>query len=238
MEEGLISWENTVKEILPDFQLYDPWVTEHLQVKDLTSHKTGIGRQVGTYIANLGYDRNDVYSMMALIKPAYTFRGAYQYNNITFIPAAKIIEKVTGKSWEDNIRERIFNPSMNESTINGEGFAEAQNVALPTNLSPKRENGDQSSIRRGASTLVAHCHRPCRSICCPPTDLIKWAQFQLDGGKVGDKQLISKENMDYLHRGVTITSQSESKTTLYGHCWFIEQSKRDAYIFTQAPHGE
>ena len=233
VEEGLISWENTVKEILPDFQLYDPWVTEHLQVKDLTSHKTGIGRQVGTYIANLGYDRNDIYSMMSLIKPAYTFRGAYQYNNITFIPAAKIIEKVTGKSWEDNIRERIFEPlGMNESTINGEGFAEAQNVALPYEFISKEGKmvinplyGEEQAL--WWLTVIG----PAGSICCPPTDLIKWAQFQLDGGKVGDKQLISKENMDYLHRGVTITSQSESKTTLYGHCWFIEQSKKGRIYF-------
>ncbi|NMB37004.1 MAG: serine hydrolase, partial [Bacteroidales bacterium] len=69
VEEGLISWEDRVKHILPDFKMHDPWVTEHIQVKDLTSHKTGIGGQVGTYIPNLGYDRDDVYTMMGLLKP-------------------------------------------------------------------------------------------------------------------------------------------------------------------------
>lgn len=233
VDEGLISWDNTVKEILPDFKMYDPWVTEHLQVKDLTSHKTGIGRQVGTYIPNLGYDRDDIYRMLELIEPSYTFRGAYQYNNITFIPAARIIEKVTGKSWEDNIRERIFEPlGMDESTINGEGFAEAQNVALPYEFLSKEGKmvinplyGEEQAL--WWLTVIG----PAGSICCPPKDLIKWAQFQLDGGKVDGKELISKKNMDYLHRGVTITSQSESKTTLYSHCWFIEQSKKGRIYF-------
>ncbi len=233
VEEGLISWEDRVKELLPDFKMYDPWVTEHIQVKDLTSHKTGIGGQVGTYIPNLGYDRDDVYTMMGLLKPSYTFRGAYQYNNITFIPAAKIIEEVTGKSWEDNIRERIFEPlGMTESTFNGEGFAEAQNVALPYEFLSKEGKmvinplyGEEQAL--WWLTVIG----PAGSICCPPTDLTKWAQFQLSGGKVGDKQLISKENMDYLHRGITITSQNANRTTLYGHCWFIEQSKKARIYF-------
>ena len=64
--------------------------------------------------------------MLKLMPPAYTFRGDYQYNNITFIPAAMIIEKLTGKSWEENVRERIFKPlGMDESTLNGEGFGPA-----------------------------------------------------------------------------------------------------------------
>ena len=233
VEEGLLNWEDTVKNILPDFEMYDPWVTEHLQVKDLTSHRTGIGGQVGTYIPNLGYDRDDVYAMMGLLKPAYTFRGEYQYNNITFIPAAMIIEKVTGKSWEDNIRERIFEPlGMTESTFNGEGFAEAENVALPYEFLSREGkmvinplHGEEQAL--WWLTVIG----PAGSICCSTTDLIKWAQFQLNDGKADGKELISKKNMDYLHKGVTITSQSASKTTLYGHCWFIEQSNKGRLFF-------
>lgn len=233
VDEGLLKWEDTVKNILPDFEMYDPWVSSHLQVKDLTSHRTGLGGQVGTYIPNMGYDRDDVYQMLRLLKPAYTFRGAYQYNNITFIPAAKIIEKLTGKSWEDNIQERIFDKlGMTESTFNGDNFNKAQNAALPYEFISKNGEmvvnplyGDEQAL--WWLTVIG----PAGSICCTPNDLIKWAQFHLNMGKVNGEQIISEKNMKYLHTGVTITSQSDERTTLYGHCWFIEQTKKGRLYF-------
>ena len=236
VDEGLLSWEDRVKDHLPDFEMYDPWVTENIQVKDLTSHRTGMRDDIGTYLGNLGYDRDDIYKMFKLMPPAYTFRGDYQYNNITFIPAAKIIEKVTGKSWEENVRTRIFEPlGMTESTLNGEGFGAALadgTAALPYAFERKGREmdvwpmyGDEQSL--WWLTVVG----PAGSVCCTPTDLIKWAVFHLGDGKVGDRQLISENQMNFLHRGVTITSQNADKTNLYGHCWFIEQTRKGRLYF-------
>lgn len=233
VDEGLISWEDTVKNILPDFKMYDPWVSDNLQIKDLTTHRTGLAGQTGTYIPNLGYDRDDVYNMLQLIKPDYSFRGAYKYNNITFIPAAKIIEKVTGKSWEDNLQERIFDKlGMTRSTFNGEGFAEASNVALPHEFYASKGEmvvnplyGEEQAL--WWLTVIG----PAGSVCCPPVDLIKWAQFHLNMGKVGDVRVISEKSMNYLHKGVSISSQTDSRIRLYGHCWWIEQSKKGQVIF-------
>lgn len=236
VDEGLLSWEDTVKNILPDFEMYDPWVSQHMQIKDLTSHRTGLQEQVGTYIPNMGYDRDDVYRMLKLLKPVYTFRGDYQYNNITFIPVAKIIEKVTGKSWEENVRERIFAPlGMTQSTLNGEGFKpalEAGTAALPYEFVRKDGQmvvrplyGDEQAL--WWLTVVG----PAGSVCCTPQDLLKWAEFHLNNGKVGDRQVISEKQMNYLHRGTTITSQNSGRTTLYGHCWYVEQTRKARIYF-------
>ena len=236
VDEGLLSWDDRVKQHLPDFEMYDPWVSENLQVKDLTSHRTGLRDDIGTYLGNLGYDREDIYHMLKLMPPAYTFRGDYQYNNITFIPAAMIIEKLTGKSWEDNVRERIFQPlGMDESTLNGEGFGAALadgTAALPYTFERKGREmdlwpmyGDEQAL--WWLTVIG----PAGSVCCTPTDLIKWAVFHLNNGKVGDTQLISERQMNFLHRGVTITSQTAEKTNLYGHCWFIEQTRKGRVYF-------
>ena len=104
VDEGLLSWDDTVKDILPDFDWYDDSVENAMQVRDLLTHSTGLVAQAGTYIANLGYNRDDIYRMFRYIEPVYPFREKFAYNNITFIIAARIIETVTGKSWEDNIR--------------------------------------------------------------------------------------------------------------------------------------
>ena len=102
VDEGLLSWDDTVKDILPDFDWYDDSVENAMQVRDLLTHSTGLVAQAGTYIANLGYNRDDIYRMFRYIEPVYPFREKFAYNNITFIIAARIIETVTGKSWEDN----------------------------------------------------------------------------------------------------------------------------------------
>lgn len=236
VDEGLLKWDDKVKDHLPDFEMYDPWVSENIQIQDLTSHRTGIADDMGTYLGNLGYNRNDIYRMFKYMKPAYLFRGDYQYNNITFIPAALIIEKVTGKSWEENVRERIFEPlGMKESTMNGEGFGPALEkgiAALPYEFVRKGREmqcnplyGDEQSL--WWLTVVG----PAGSICCTPADLIKWARFHLDNGKVNGRQVISEKQMNFLHRGVTITSQTPEKTNLYGHCWFIEQTRKGRIYF-------
>ncbi len=243
VDEGKIKWDDTVKNILPDFKLYDKWVEENIQVKDIMIHRTGIKGQQGTYIPNLGYSRDDVYKMFPLLKPGYSFRGAYEYNNITFIIAQKIIEKLTGKSWEDNVRERVFMPlGMVNSTLNGDGFLAAKNVSVPHELS--YEKGaiindttwtDSLSIKAMYGeeqapfwlTVVG----PAGSVVSSATDMAKYIQFHLDKGKVNGKEVISRKNMNYLHRGQTITSQDSTRTTLYGQCWFIEQNSRYRLYF-------
>ena len=98
-----------------------------MQVRDLLTHSTGLVAQAGTYIANLGYNRDDIYRMFRYIEPIYPFREKFAYNNITFIIAARIIETVTGKSWEDNLRERIFNPlDMSSSVPGSDGYRPAR----------------------------------------------------------------------------------------------------------------
>ena len=133
VDEGLLSWDDRVKDILPDFDWYDDSVEAVMQVHDLLTHSTGLVAQAGTYIPNLGYNRDDVYRMFRYIEPVYPFREHFAYNNITFIIAARIIETVTGKPWEDNIRERIFKPlDMSSSVPGSEGYKAAGKRASPS----------------------------------------------------------------------------------------------------------
>lgn len=230
--EGKVKWTDTVKNILPDFRMYDKWVTENMQVKDIMTHRSGLAEQLGTYIPNLGYDREDIYKMLALIKPAYSFRGDYQYNNITFIIASKIIEKVTGKSWEENVQERVFDPiGMKESGLNGEFFKACDKASTPheyyysKGVQVNPLYGDDQAL--WWLTVVG----PAGSVCASANDLIKYAEFHRLNGKVGETQVIPEDAVAYLHKGQTITSQGNNRTNLYGHCWFVEQNNRYRLYF-------
>ncbi len=242
IDEGKLSWEDTVKNILPDFKMYDPWVTDNMQVKDVMTHRTGLAGQAGTYIPNLGYGRDDVYKMMSLIKPAYSFRGDYEYNNITFIIAEKIIEKITGKSWEENIKERIFEPlGMNSSSVNASGFATSANVATPH---------DYSYAEGGIKTLPLYADEqalhwltvigPAGSVCSSVNDMAKYAQMHCNNGWYAEPgvnggtdtvRIMSGKAMKAMHKGVTVTSQNDTRTTLYAPCWFVEQNNRYRLYF-------
>lgn len=231
--EGKVKWNDTIKNILPDFKMYDSWVTENMQVKDIMTHKSGIAEQVGTYIPNLGYDRDDLYEMFARIKPSYSFRGDFQYNNITFVIASKIIEKVTGKSWEENMQERVFNPlMMSGSGVNGEFFKANGASATPHEyyyangkVNVNALHGDDQAL--WWLTVVG----PAGSVCSSANDLIKYAEFHRLNGKVGEEQVIPSDAVAYLHKGQSISSQNEERTTLYGHCWYVEQNNRYRLYF-------
>jgi Beta-lactamase class C and other penicillin binding proteins len=242
VDEKKIKWEDTVKNILPDFKMYDSWVTENMQVKDIMTHHTGLAEQAGTYFPNLGYNRDDIYKMLALMKPAYSFRGDYQYNNITFIIASKIIEKITGKSWEENVYERIFNPlKMNSSSLNAKGYATSENVATPHDYSYLGKIVTLPLYADEQALYWLTGVGPAGSVNSSVNDMIKYAQMHMNNGFIVNKnnqtgnldtiRIISEEAAKYLHKGQTITSQNDNKINLYGHCWFVEQNNRYKLYF-------
>ena len=233
VDEGLVKWDDTVKNILPDFGMYDKWVEANLQVKDVMTHRSGLQGQLGTYIPNMGYSRDDIYQMLPLLKPKYSLRGSYEYNNVTFIIAAKIIEKLTGKSWDDNVRERVFAPlGMTSSYVTGEEFAGLSNVAVPHRFSFSNDSVSVAPLYGAEQALHwLTVIGPAGSISSNVEDMAKYLIFHLKKGAVGEEQVISREQVSYLHRGHTITSQDSSRITLYGHCWFIEQNNRYRVVF-------
>ena len=193
VDEGLLSWEDTVKNILPDFDWYDDSVEAVMQVRDLLTHTTGLVAQAGTYIPNLGYGRDDIYRMFRHIEPVYPFREKFAYNNITFIIAARIIETVTGRSWEDNIRERIFIPlGMTSSVPGSEGYLESGKKASVAHYFgySRGKNGGRGSIYvtplYGEERALhwVDVIGPAGSISSTAQDMARWVRFHLNNGAV------------------------------------------------------
>ena len=211
VDEGLLRWDDTVKHILTDFEWYDDSVEAVMQVRDLLTHSTGLVAQAGTYIPNLGYDRDDIYRMFRYIEPVYPFREKFAYNNITFIIAARIIETVTGCSWEDNIRERIFIPlGMSSSVPGSEGYLQAGRKASVAHYFgySRGRNGGRGSIYvtplYGEERALhwVDVIGPAGSISSTAADMARWVRFHLNNGAVirtvepAENGLISSFPMD------------------------------------------
>lgn len=258
VDEGLVKWTDTVKNILPDFQYYDPYVTENMQLMDVMTHRTGLQGQAGTYFPNVGYDRDDIYQFLKYVKPVYSFRGAYKYNNSTFIIAEKIIEKLTGKTWEENVKERVFDKvKMPSSSVNADGFAASvANVATPHDYSYTTVELGKAQFpelvktpvgtKGGIVTLPLYGDEqalcwltgigPAGSVNSSVEDMIRYAQMHMNNGFIveanGDTtRVMSERAARDLHKGYTITSQADNRTTLYANCWFVEQNNKYRLYF-------
>lgn len=116
VDKGMVNWNDKVKDILPDFDWYCDSTEAVIEVKDLLTHSSGLVAQVGTYIPNLGYDREDVYKMLKYIEPYYPMGEKFAYNNITFIIAAKVMEQVSGMSRMISSNE---SPPMTNASTSG-----------------------------------------------------------------------------------------------------------------------
>lgn len=109
VDEGKLRWDDPVTNYLPDFQLYEPAVTRELRVRDLLIHNTGVGNADMLWAA-MQIPSDEILHRMRLIKPAYSLRAGFIYQNIMYLAAGKVIEKLSGMPWESFIRTRIFEP--------------------------------------------------------------------------------------------------------------------------------
>ncbi|HKQ74606.1 MAG TPA: serine hydrolase [Blastocatellia bacterium] len=111
-DEGKISWDDPVTKHLPGFQMYDPYVTREMTIRDLLTHRSGLGLGAGDllFFPTTTFTREEIVERLRFIKPASSFRSRYAYDNVLYLVAGQVVAAVSGKSWDDFIKERIFAP--------------------------------------------------------------------------------------------------------------------------------
>ena len=102
VDQGKIAWDDKVIDHLPGFQMYDPWVTREMTIRDLLVHRSGLGLGAGDllFVPRTNLSRAESVRRLRYIKPATSFRSAYAYDNILYMVAGQLIEDVTGETWE------------------------------------------------------------------------------------------------------------------------------------------
>jgi CubicO group peptidase (beta-lactamase class C family) len=116
VDEGKLDWDDPVVKFLPDFTMYDPWVTRHVTIRDLLNHKLGIQRWNRLFFRQKEFDPDDFISRIRYMQPVKEFRTRYHYGNEQFIVAGKIVEVASGMPYADFLQKRIFEPLEMNST--------------------------------------------------------------------------------------------------------------------------
>lgn len=178
VDAGKISWDDPMYMRLPEFVMYDPYVAHEMTIRDVLTHKSGMGLGEGDllFFPPTTYTRDDIIRKLRFMKPASSFRSHYAYDNLMYIAAGQIIPAVTGTKWEDYIREHIFTPlGMNNSTLSNAAFKPGDDYAFPH----ERVDGKLQVIAFQNLDNAA----PAGSINSSAVDMAKWVQLQLNHGK-------------------------------------------------------
>lgn len=179
VDQGKLAWDDPVIKHLPDFRMYDPYVTAELTVRDLLTHRSGLGLGAGDLMwwPTTTFSTDEIIHNLRYIKPATSFRSGYAYDNLLYIVAGKIIAMKSGKSWGETMREWILDPvGMKATTTSLEEHANNANVSAPHS----KINGKISVVK---PMPVANAIGAV-GINTNAEDIARWMNVLLDGGRL------------------------------------------------------
>jgi CubicO group peptidase (beta-lactamase class C family) len=179
VDEGKISWDDPVYERLKGFEMYDPYVAKEMRIRDLLCHRSGLGLGEGDLMfwPHTTFTRDDVVYRLRYLKPKTSFRTTYAYNNLMFVTAGQVVAEVSGKSWDDYLREKIFTPlGMKNTNTTATAFKQGDDWAMPhTKVDGKLQPIPVENLDNAG---------PAGSINSSVADMSKWVLLQLNRGKI------------------------------------------------------
>jgi CubicO group peptidase (beta-lactamase class C family) len=222
VDEGKMRWDAPATTYLPGFQLYDPYVTRELTLRDLLTHRSGLARGDLMWYAT-DYNRDEILRRVRFLKPTWSVRSHFGYQNIMYLAAGQAAAHVAGESWDQLVRERIFQPlGMTETSTSIRDLVGRTNVATP--------HTDVDDTLRIVPWHNIDNIGPAGSINSSVSDMIKWVRFQLAQGKVNGKSLVSASTLGETHTAQMVIPVDANARTVnpythleaYGMGWFLQ----------------
>tara|TARA_R110002096_G_scaffold236447_5_gene427060 strand:+ start:354 stop:1916 length:1563 start_codon:yes stop_codon:yes gene_type:complete len=229
VEEGKLKWDDKVRDYIPEFKMYNPYVTENFNIQDLLTHRSGLGLGIGDLMIfpdGSDFTMDDLLSSFQHFKPVSAFRTQFDYDNLLYLVAGEIIARVSGMSWEDFISKHIFEPlNMDNSYASLDRIKDKSNLAKPhdSNSGTLKVLPDYKEMINGAAG----------GIYSNVDDISNWMLMHLNHGKYGDslkKQLFSLESQREMWKIHTVTDANRnprynSHFSGYGLGWDLSDMK-------------
>ena len=226
VDAGKIKWDDRVTDYIPEFKMYDPYVTDAFTIRDLLTHRSGLGLGSGDlmFFPDGGnFTKEEMIRNIRFLKPVSAFRTKYDYDNNLYMVAGEVIARVSGMSWEDFIEQKIMAPI---------GFTTSK--ASYNRVVNNTDIIDAHAPADGKVIMIPHDWNPnvdaAGGIMSNLTDLEKWVILQMNDGRYGDgKQLFSKAVHEEMWSPQTIIQQQggpyNTHFSAYGLGWFLADVK-------------
>jgi CubicO group peptidase (beta-lactamase class C family) len=212
VSNNVVSWDTPVVSKLPWFALSDPYVTNHVTIADLYSHRSGLPDHAGDKLEDLGYDRRQVMERLRYL-PLAPFRISYAYTNFGVTAAAEAVAAAAGKSWEDLSDEVLYRPLGMSSTSSR--FADF--IARPNHAVDHVKVGDkwEPRFQRDADPQT-----PAGGASSTVNDMARWLTMVMANGTYNGQRITSPEALLSAITPQVISVASASPTAragTYGH---------------------
>lgn len=229
VDQGKLKWDDPVVKHLPDFAMHDPWVTREMQVRDLLIHNSGLGAGAGDLMLwpepNV-FTRRDVIHGLRHLKPAYSFRSRYAYDNSLYIVAGEVAAAAGGAPYDALVRRELFEPlGMSRCQVGSWDRDAVGNVAQPH----AKRDGRNVPTRLDAQAIPDVPMMAAGGIRCSLDDMLTWTRVWLQPEQAGlraGKPWLSREQREEMWKVHTVMPLSKrmrewdgSHYSGYGYGW-------------------
>jgi CubicO group peptidase (beta-lactamase class C family) len=192
VDDGKLHWDDRVIDYLPEFRMSDPFVTREFTIRDLLTHRSGLGIGAGDllFVTPTDFTRQDLIHALRFLKPVTSFRSQFAYDNLLYVVAGEVVAAVSGRSWEDFVTERILGPlGMTSCATASDRLRDRTNRAAPHSL----VEGQLSTVARLEIPLVGAAG----GIQCNVNGMAHYVAAQLAHGRsAGGTALFSPEQAE------------------------------------------
>ncbi len=220
VDEGRLAWDEPLTRYLPSFRLAEAMITARITPRDLVTHRSGLPRHDLLWYNNNEGTREQMVARLSHLELSADLREKFQYNNLMFMTAGYLAGKLTGGTWEEAVRARLF-ASLGMERSN---FSVADSQHDGDHALPYRENDDDELERIPFRSI--DLIGPAGSVNSSVHEMSRWLLFNLDQGRVGEEQLLSPATLADVHAThMTLPSPSpESRVSqrAYGLGWMVE----------------
>src|SRR6476469_5593446 len=219
--EGKITWDSKLNALDPTFEMFDPWVTREITVRDMYAHRSGLPDHAGDLLEDLGFARAEILFRLRYQQPDSSFRSHYTYTNFGMTEGAIAAVKPYGLEWEEACAQKLYKPlGMTSTSSRYADFTARQNKALGHVLvngkwaQKCKRDPDAQSPTGGVSSSV--------------NDVAKWMRLQLANGKFDGKQIVSEKSLAETHHPQMLTGFNPftDMPSFYGLGWNVSYDQQ------------
>lgn len=199
VDDGKLEWDKPVRDYIPEFILKDSYATEHVTVRDMLAHRTGLPRH-DLAAWRMDLPLGDFILRLRHLEFNLSFREHFQYNNLMYYAIAYLVEKLAGQPWEEFVHERILAPlGMAASSFAPQPPKPDQVTAAGYRVDRDEEGAAKGLIRLPFGEHSRLSPGAAGTIFSTLADLTQWLRVHVNEGRLGDHRLVSPENLKQMH---------------------------------------
>src|SRR5256714_7635502 len=219
--EGKITWDSKLSGLDPTFEMFDPWATREITIRDMYAHRSGLPEHAGDLLEDLGFTRAEILYRLRYQHPASSFRSHYAYTNFGMTEGGIAAANAYGLEWEEAAAQRLYKPlGMTATSSRYADFVARQNKALGHVLvdgkwvQKFKRDPDAQSPTGGVSSSV--------------NDVAKWVRLQLANGKFDGRQIVSEKPLAETHHPHMLTGFNPftNMPSFYGLGWNVSYDQQ------------